>query len=436
MGDQTACRVSDDDLICEGDVVPAQDIGNGFAPGIQQISSWYHHTCHRWTDRATCFDEDNFLYSAPGSPSSWISAGFNHTCAISGDDLECWGTDYSDGVVLSPSLNTPSMVDVGRDLACALDGSELKCWSRNSEALIFSRSVVNATALEVGFGSVCVLEAAGVICDYLGFGVDLSNVPELTTPNGIAVARDYACAVDGTSLVCWGDYPDINLGDFDVTTVSEDAFPLDSSEWADSDGDGVGDNSDAFPNNPDESTDSDNDGVGDNADLDDDNDSVEDLSDAFPLDASESVDTDDDGVGNNADLDDDNDNVADSDDVFPLDPTESIDTDGDGVGDNADLDDDADGVEDVNDVFPLDANESLDTDGDGIGNNTDRDDDNDGYPDAATKLFAAGYYDFCVDTSAGLQCFGNRLDSSGIGLIPTTPGFNYGVGRQPQGLQA
>jgi len=115
--------------------------------------------------------------------------------------------------------------------------------------------------------------------------------------------------------------------------------------------------------------------------MDKDGDGVEDALDAFPLDATEWIDTDGDGIGNNADLDDDGDGVEDTLDAFPLDSTESLDTDGDGIGNNADLDDDGDGVEDILDAFPLDATESVDTDGDGIGNNTDLDDDGDGVLD-------------------------------------------------------
>ena len=77
---------------------------------------------------------------------------------------------------------------------------------------------------------------------------------------------------------------------------------------------------------------------------DDDGDGVADSSDAFPLDSSEFVDTDSDGTGNNADTDDD-DGVEDSSDAFPLDAAESVDTDSDGTGNNADTDDDGDGVE-------------------------------------------------------------------------------------------
>ena len=74
-------------------------------------------------------------------------------------------------------------------------------------------------------------------------------------------------------------------------------------------------------------------------DSDTDDDGFLDSQDAFPSDSSEWTDTDEDGIGNNADLDDDNDGFLDTDDAFPLDPDENADTDGDGTGDNADLDD-------------------------------------------------------------------------------------------------
>lgn len=184
--------------------------------------------------------------------------------------------------------------------------------------------------------------------------------------------------------------------DSDGDGVSDllDAFPNDSNEWADFDGDGFGNNTDNdddndgvldvnddLPFNANETVDTDGDGLGNNADNDDDNDGVADALDAFPLDSAESVDTDADGLGNNADTDDDNDGVQDVQDAFPLDASESLDTDLDGMGNNADLDDDNDGVQDNADAFPLNANEYLDTDLDGLGNNADLDDDNDGLSD-------------------------------------------------------
>ncbi len=100
---------------------------------------------------------------------------------------------------------------------------------------------------------------------------------------------------------------------------------------------------------------------------DSDNDDVVDSLDAFPLNSSEALDTDGDGIGNNADMDDDGDGIEDGADAFPLDGTESLDSDGDGIGNNSDADDDNDGIEDGTDVFPLDSSQWADEDGDGIG---------------------------------------------------------------------
>jgi ELWxxDGT repeat protein len=109
-----------------------------------------------------------------------------------------------------------------------------------------------------------------------------------------------------------------------------------------------------------------------------------DANDAFPLDSTEWIDTDGDGIGNNADTDDDDDGALDVDDHFPLDQSEDKDADGDGIGNNADTDDDDDGWSDTDetscgtlpqdsDSVPVDADgngicDALDTDGNNGGN--------------------------------------------------------------------
>lgn len=108
--------------------------------------------------------------------------------------------------------------------------------------------------------------------------------------------------------------------DGDGFTDDVDAFPLDSTQWSDVDGDGYGDNpggnsSDAFPDNPNEWNDTDDDGVGDNED-------------AFPLDFTQWSDFDGDGYG-----DDPEGNFS---DALPMNPTQWEDRDGDGYGDNPD----------------------------------------------------------------------------------------------------
>ena len=213
------------------------------------------------------------------------------------------------------------------------------------------------------------------------------------------------------SIIVWASNSAVGPCDTDMDNDgvgdSDDAFPFDPLEYADSDGDGVGDNSDAFPFDANETQDSDADGIGNNADTDDDGDGIDDDQDdsdgdgitdnldAFPFDANESIDSDGDGVGDNSD-------------AFPNDANESTDSDGDGIGDNSDddvdgdgtpndfddfplsssnvEDSDLDGVKDGDDAFPDDPNEYIDTDGDGMGNNADPDDDNDGTLDILDAL--------------------------------------------------
>ena len=82
-----------------------------------------------------------------------------------------------------------------------------------------------------------------------------------------------------------------------------DAFPLDSLEWNDTDGDGVGDNSDEFPFDSNETLDSDGDTIGNNAENligTDPYSNVTDFvgviypEDRYPLDSNETIDTDND----------------------------------------------------------------------------------------------------------------------------------------------
>jgi hypothetical protein len=208
--------------------------------------------------------------------------------------------------------------------------------------------------------------------------------------------------------------------DGDGIIDSLDEMPLDVTEFEDSDGDGVGNILDAFPDDVNESIDTDDDGTGNQADQDDDSDGVIDADDVFPLNNLESTDSDGDGVGDNAD-------------AFPLDPTETLDTDLDGIGDNTEadldgdgvpneddafpidpleyLDSDGDGAGDNSDAFPFDASETLDTDKDGMGNALDTDDDGDGVKDSA-DLFPLDVNEW-VDTDD--DSVGNNKDADDDG---------------------
>lgn len=124
---------------------------------------------------------------------------------------------------------------------------------------------------------------------------------------------------------------------------------------------------------PDGPPDIDHDGLANDLDPDDDNDGVPDTADAFPLDPEEWADLDGDLIGDNMDADINADGIGDDKnhngipdflemdydgdgvpkanavpwDAFPLDPKEWRDMDGDGIGDNADTDKDGDGWSDA-----------------------------------------------------------------------------------------
>ena len=145
-------------------------------------------------------------------------------------------------------------------------------------------------------------------------------------PKGRGTFAAPAFVIDLALLVTPDGPPDIDKDgipndrdpddDNDGTPDAKDAFPLDPSEWEDSDGDLIGDRLDA---------DVDADGVGDDLN-----------SNGKP--DHEELDIDGDGVPRSR---------ANPWDVFPLDPKEWRDTDADGIGDNADPDDDGDGFSDA-----------------------------------------------------------------------------------------
>lgn len=183
----------------------------------------------------------------------------------------------------------------------------------------------------------------------------------------------------GTEESPCGDPHDVDTAADAVATLNAVRFQYAQARdsFEDSDGDGFVDPVDDFSNDSSEWVDTDGDGVGNNADEDDDDDGYLDVEDAFPLDSLEFLDSDDDGVG-------------DFTDVFPNDPNEWEDSDGDGVGDNSDdfpldssewADTDGDGRGDQTDLFPEDSTEWADNDGDGIGDNADKDDDGDSVRD-------------------------------------------------------
>ena len=286
-------------------------------------------------------------------------------------------------------------------------------------------------------------------------------------------------AAQNSSTIEGLNYFPANTGGIASTCpTNTDAFPLDGTEWIDTDGDGVGNNADIdddgqnpgnaeAPGNNDwtdaeeaacgsdpldpSSVPADNDGdyICDIVDTDDDNDGVLDSLDAFPTDVTQTIDSDGDGIGDSLDTDDDNDGWTDVDEAGcqtdPLDTMEvPTDNDRDGECDLVDGDDDNDGFIDLDDgpqgadglgIFKNNPLEHEDTDGDGIGDNSDTDDDGDGWLDAQEVACAyaggSGNPDAASDTPEDLDndgiCDAVDTDDDGDGY-PDPECVNTGIG--------
>ena len=263
-----------------------------------------------------------------------------------------------------------------------------------------------------------------------------------TVTDGADVFPDDPTQWADTDFDGYGDDPTGNLGD-DCPTIWGDSWQNGILGCVDTDQDGWADDYDAMPNEPTQWADSDGDGYGDNLAgvnpdacpsqsgnstqgnrlgcPDDDGDGWDNVIDQLPATDTQWSDQDGDGYGDNATgieadscpgvagtsnidrfgcPDDDSDGISNDNDAFPNDPTRSADTDGDGIDDNVDNcifvagnstqdrtgcpDTDGDGYSDVTpptegnvgwgvldgaDAFPVDDTQWSDSDGDGYGDN-------------------------------------------------------------------
>ena len=241
--------------------------------------------------------------------------------------------------------------------------------------------------------------------------------------------------------------------DGDGWANDDDEFPLNSTQWADRDGDGFGDNPDGIGSDkcPDDSGQSTMEGSLGCPDIDGDN-WPDDL-DVFPNDPSQWNDTDEDGYGDEPEgtdaddciqtygnsslggilgcIDSDGDGYADSIDELPDEYSQWADFDNDGYGDNPDgaspdgcptipgtsyldvlgcSDFDSDGWSGNTDAFPFNASQWSDQDQDGYGDNLDGSDPN--------------LIDNCVEIANPLQ---SDYDEDGIGDICDSDSDNDGV---------
>lgn len=178
-----------------------------------------------------------------------VSAGGGHTCAIVGEDLQCWGANWS-GQIGTGSLmgNTSkpltiikggvSAVSAGEGHTCAVVRGDLWCWGDNRGGQIgsgaTSQNVLSpvkiisggVSAVAAGNGNTCAIVKGALLCWGANANSQLDTdtsgnvlAPKQFIPGGVtAVAMRHGsfCAVVRGALQCWG-YVGTN-GDLGIAT--------------------------------------------------------------------------------------------------------------------------------------------------------------------------------------------------------------------------
>ncbi|MCB0394624.1 MAG: hypothetical protein KDD25_08690 [Bdellovibrionales bacterium] len=155
-----------------------------------------------------------------------IAVGKEHSCAIVGQVVECWGREYRGEKYLLEKLKNPKKLYAptadGYNF-CALDDEGVSCWGdRHAIGLLLKPRSVNFE-MSIDGNTYCYIDAGVLEC--LG---DVTNpiykYPfDLNSPSHLSLSAQMGCVVDLGKLRCWGksddarsDFPS-DLGEiFDV----------------------------------------------------------------------------------------------------------------------------------------------------------------------------------------------------------------------------
>lgn len=154
-----------------------------------------------------------------GEQLSWIDAGYETTCAITGGTAYCWGAAGSgavgtgntgtnidfptavrtDGVLAG---KTVSRISSGTDITCAVADAIAYCWGKNTNGQIGNNSTANSP---------------------VPVAVDASGVLAGKSIISISAGDRHVCAIANAGVYCWGDS---NYGQLGNGTTVQSLVPI------------------------------------------------------------------------------------------------------------------------------------------------------------------------------------------------------------------
>ncbi len=186
-----------------------------------------------------------------------ITAGNNHTCAMTTGRVICWGLNDS-GQLGNNSINDSAIpvqvqglvsgvtaISSGGDHSCAIVNGALKCWGSNSNGQLGNNSITNSrlpvqvngltsgvTHVSAGFAHTCAIVNGSAVCWGKSHRSQLGNdsLTDRYTPvqvtglisgvTNIEAGYYSTCAVVNGSAKCWGTNTSGVLGDSSTTLRS------------------------------------------------------------------------------------------------------------------------------------------------------------------------------------------------------------------------
>ena len=218
------------------------------------VIAGYYHNCALDDTGVVCWGKnDDGQTTVPTlTDPTQVSAAFFNTCVLDDTGVTCWGNNM-DGQTTIPTLANPTQVSAGYRHICALHDMGVVCWGNNDVSQTTVPTLANPSQVSAGAVHSCALDDMGVVC-WGNNDLSQTTVPTLTNPTQISVGFAHTCALDDTGVTCWGNN---EHGQRDVSSLvidpdgdgfsnqdGIDPFPLDATEWLDTDNDGIGDNSD------------------------------------------------------------------------------------------------------------------------------------------------------------------------------------------------